>query len=195
MYICVRFPHRHELAPRQYLAYSGVLERLENYFFLDLSPTNITNLHIYTKTILKPTEELNSTHWKQLHPVLSCPVPSHPVMSPPIPSCPVPSCPVLYCPIPSCSICVPSYLFLSFLVQYRHVLLHTIVSCPVLSGHTTLCLVSELAFRSYKHTYKTPQFNSNHNLLSVSSTNELKSIRSDIQIPSTLVKLILTPFQ
>ena len=66
---------------------------------------------------------------------------------------PVLSCPVLLCPDQS----------------------YLVLSCPVLSGHVALRPVAELAFRSNKHTYTpVPQFNSNHNILSVSSTNELK---------------------
>ena len=90
-------------------------------------------------------------------PILSCPVPSCPV---PLPLCPIASgpvasfltvsCPVLPCPVPS----------------------YCVLSCPVRSRHTQS--VAEFAFRSNKHTYTTPQLNSSHNILSVSSTNELK---------------------
>ena len=77
--------------------------------------------------------------------------------------------------------------FVSCQVQYRcvlsrRVLSRPIVSCPVQSRPVLSCPVrshhaqsiAEFAFRSNKHTYTTPQLNSNKNILSVSSTNELK---------------------
>ena len=82
------------------------------------------------------------------------------------------------CPVP----------FVSCRVRSRRVLSRPVRSCHAQS-------VAEFAFRSNKHTYTTPQLNSNHNILSVSSTNELKIDQEQYPNFVQLAKLLSTSFQ